>query len=133
MKIKRKNRHGAEVPTHALNDIMFFLLLFFIIVCSTSSPTTIKINPPVSGSSVRMSERGHELAIDENRAYFFDNNPIKYEEIELKFKEMTQGDKDAPLSIVMDKSLEVKDFMEVIKLAREYKIHMFLKTRKNYE
>ncbi len=133
MRIKRKNRHGAEVPTHALNDIMFFLLLFFIIVCSTSSPTTIKIAPPESVSSLHMSEKGNELAIDENRAFFFDNKAIKEEEIEGEFKTMTAGDKDAALSIVMDKSLSVKDFIGVIRLARAYKIHIFLKTKRNIQ
>lgn len=132
MKIKRRNRHGAEVPTHSLNDIMFFLLLFFLIISTLSSPNTIKVENPESDSSAQNTEKTKELTVTENKEYFFENKPIKSEELDARFKEVSELEKETGVSITIDRKLKVSDIVEVINTARKYKLRLFLKTTKKY-
>lgn len=130
MKIKRRNRHGAEVPTHSLNDIMFFLLLFFLIISTLTNPNTRKVDTPESVSSLQLSEKTRELAVTDNKEYFFDNKPIKSEELEMKFKEISEEKEEVGVSITIDKKLKKSDIVEIINYAKKYKVRLFLKTVK---
>lgn len=130
MKIKRRNRHGAEVPTHSLNDIMFFLLLFFLIISTLTNPNTRKVDTPESVSSLQLSEKTRELSVTDNKEYFFDNKPIKPEELEMKFKEISEEKEEVGVSITIDKKLKKSDIVEIINYAKKYKVRLFLKTLK---
>ena len=51
MRFERRKRHGSEVSTSALTDIMFFLLLFFLIVSTLTNPNVIKLILPQASPS----------------------------------------------------------------------------------
>lgn len=130
MKLKRKHKHGAEVPTHALNDIMFFLLLFFLIISALAKPDTRSVENPLSDATTQMSEKTFNLTITDNKEYYIDNLPIKSEELEGKLKEISETGEDVGVSIAIDKKLKVADMVEVMNYGKKYKIRMFLKTSK---
>lgn len=130
MKISRKHKHGAEVPTHALNDIMFFLLLFFLIISSLAKPDTRSVENPTSDSSIQMSDKAINLTITDNKEYYIDNEPIKSEELEARLKELSSTEEDEAVSISIDKTLKVSDIVEVMNYGKKYHIRMFLKTSK---
>ena len=130
MKIKRKHKHGAEVPTHALNDIMFFLLLFFLIISTLQAVDTRTVENPDSDSSLQMSEKTSNLTITDNKEYYFDNDPIKTEELEGKLKELSETGEDVCVTISIDKKLKMSDLVEVMNYGKKYHLRMFLKTSK---
>ncbi|HLP12694.1 MAG TPA: biopolymer transporter ExbD [Flavobacteriales bacterium] len=130
MKIKRKKRAGAEVPTHSLNDIMFFLLLFFLIISALGNPDTRPVENPESVSTVQISEKMPNLTITENKEYYLDNNPIKEEELDEQMKKVSEAKEDAGMSLSMDRKLKVSDIVTVINIAKKYKLKLFLKTSK---
>jgi biopolymer transport protein ExbD len=130
MNIKRKRREGAEVPTHSLNDIMFFLLLFFLIISALGNPDTRAVENPESASTVQVSDKMNNLTITDNKEYYLDNNPIKEEDLDGEMKKVSESKEDAGMSLSMDKRLKVADIVEVINIAKKYKLKLFLKTAK---
>ncbi|HYG52787.1 MAG TPA: biopolymer transporter ExbD [Flavobacteriales bacterium] len=130
MKIERKRRHGAEVPTHSLNDIMFFLLLFFLIISALGNPDTRPVENPESLSTVQTSEKMTNLTVTDNKEYYIDNRPIKEEDLDVEIKKVAEAKEDASLSLSMDRKLKVSDIVTVINIAKKYKVKLFLKTSK---
>jgi biopolymer transport protein ExbD len=130
LKIKRKHKHGAEVPTHALNDIMFFLLLFFLIISALAKPDTRSVENPTSDSSLQLSEKMVNLTITDNKEYYIDNNPIKAEDLESSLQKISKENEDVGVSIAIDKKLKVSDIVEVMNYGKKFHLRMFLKTSK---
>lgn len=133
MKIKRKHKHGAEVPTHALNDIMFFLLLFFLIISALAKPDTRQVENPNSDSSLQISEKMVNLTITDNKEYYLDNVAIKSEELEASLQKISKQDEDVGVSIAIDKKLKVSDIVEIMNYGKKFHLRMFLKTTKKVD
>lgn len=135
-KIGRRHKQGAEVPTHALNDIMFFLLLFFLIISTLSPPDERKVETPESSSSLQNSKKTINLTITENKEFFFENKPIKPEELDAKFEEVAKKEEDTKeefgVSLNMDKHLKVSDIVDVIRMAQRHKVRLYVKTIKKF-
>ena len=134
--IGRKHKHGAEVPTHALNDIMFFLLLFFLIISTLSPPDEHKVENPESNSSLQNTKKTINLTVTENKEYFFENKAIKEEELDAKFAEVAKKEEESKeelgVSLAMDKSLKVSDIVQVIRIAQKHKVRLYVKTTKKF-
>ncbi|MEN9347834.1 MAG: hypothetical protein RLZZ77_1345, partial [Bacteroidota bacterium] len=73
MKINRRNRRNAEVSTHSLNDIMFFLLLFFLIISTMANPNVIKVLlPEAKDNQAKEASKTIQLTVDADRVYYLD-------------------------------------------------------------
>ncbi|MFI5202908.1 MAG: ExbD/TolR family protein [Flavobacteriales bacterium] len=133
MRLERRKKHrSAEVPTHALNDIMFFLLLFFLIISTMASKlNSVKITLP-SNKTDRQGEKGIELSINENKEYFIDDRSIKLEDLPAALnKELeTKKPEDRVVALRIDKNLTVQDFVDVLEIGAKNKIRMYLRTEK---
>lgn len=132
MRLKRRNRHGAEVPTHSLNDIMFFLLLFFLIISALGNPNTRQVEDPESESTLQMTDKTKNLTVTAEKEYYFENEAIKQEQLEECFQKMADEEKlngkEAILTLSIDKKLKVTDLTEIIALQKKYKVRLFVKT-----
>ena len=74
MKINRRRKHGAEVSTHSLNDIMFFLLLFFLILSTMAHPNVLKVMLPESKENkAKEAKQNVQVAMDANAQLFYEN------------------------------------------------------------
>ena len=71
MKIRRRHKNDAEVSTHSLNDIMFFLLLFFLILSTMAHPNVIKVLLPESKEAAsKESKQNAQLVVDAQKQYY---------------------------------------------------------------
>lgn len=135
-RLGRKHKHGAEVPTHALNDIMFFLLLFFLIISTLSPPDERPVETPESNSSLQNTKKTTNLTITENKEFFFENKPIKAEELDAKFEEVAQKEEETKeelgISLTIDKKLKVSDIVDIIRIAQRHKVRLYVKTTKKF-
>lgn len=135
-KLGRKHKHGAEVPTHALNDIMFFLLLFFLIISTLSEPEQFKVDNPVSNSSLQNSKKTVLLTVTANREYYFENLPVKEEELDAKFAEVAKKEEESKeelgVSVAIDKSLEYSDIIHIMLIAQKHRVRVYVKTTKKF-
>lgn len=129
MKIARRNKHRAEVSTHSLNDIMFFLLLFFLILSTMAHPNVIKVMLPESKEAAnKEAKQNAQLTVDAQKHYFLENIPCTAEELERKLELLAAKDSTIGVSIQMDKSLSVQDLVDVMEIGKRQQVKMFLKT-----
>lgn len=135
-RLGRKHKHGAEVPTHALNDIMFFLLLFFLIISTLSPPDPRPVETPESNSSLQNTKKTTNLTITENKEFFFEDKPIKMEELDAKFEEVAQKEEttkeEQGISLTIDRKLKVSDIVDIIRIAQRHKVRLYVKTTKKF-
>lgn len=131
MKIKRRKRHGAEVSTHSLNDIMFFLLLFFLIISTMANPNVIKVMlPEANDNQERESKRNIQLTVDAEKNYFLDGDPLTLEQLELRLEALAKKDPETSCAINIDRTLSVQDLVDVMQIGSRHDIKMYLKTGK---
>lgn len=131
MKIKRRKRHGAEVSTHSLNDIMFFLLLFFLIISTMANPNVIKVMlPEANDNQERESKRNIQLTVDAEKNYFLDGAPLTLEQLELRLEALAKKDPETSCAINIDRTLSVQDLVDVMQIGSRHDIKMYLKTGK---
>jgi biopolymer transport protein ExbD len=129
MKIQRRNKHRAEVSTHSLNDIMFFLLLFFLILSTMAHPNVIKVMLPESKEAAsKEAKQNAQLTVDANKNYFLESIPCTAQELERKLELLAAKDSTVGVSIQMDKSLSVQDLVDIMEMGKRQQVKMFLKT-----
>ena len=129
MKIQRRNKHRAEVSTHSLNDIMFFLLLFFLILSTMAHPNVIKVVLPESKEAAsKEAKQNAQLTVDANKNYFLESVPCTAQELERKLELLAAKDSTVGVSIQMDKSLSVQDLVDIMEMGKRQQVKMFLKT-----
>jgi biopolymer transport protein ExbD len=129
MKILRRNKHRAEVSTHSLNDIMFFLLLFFLILSTMAHPNVIKVVLPESKEAAsKEAKQNAQLTVDANKNYFLESIPCTAQELERKLELLAAKDSTIGVSIQMDKTLSVQDLVDIMEMGKRQQVKMFLKT-----
>lgn len=131
MKIRRKRKHGAEVSTHSLNDIMFFLLLFFLIISTMTNPNVIKVLlPSAPDNQEKESKRNIQLTVDIDRHYYLDGQELSLEQLETRLEAIAKKEPDASCAINIDRNLSVQDLVDVMQIGSRHNIRMYLKTGK---
>jgi biopolymer transport protein ExbD len=131
MKIKRRRHRGAEVSTHSLNDIMFFLLLFFLIISTMANPNVIKVLlPEAKDNQSKESHKTLQLAVDAQRNYYLDGAPLTPEQLDLRLSAIVKKDPEASVAINIERSLTVQDLVDVMEVGARNNIRMYLKTAK---
>jgi len=131
MKLKRRNRHGAEVSTHSLNDIMFFLLLFFLIISTLANPNVIRVLlPEAKDNQAKESQKSLQLTVDADRNYYLDGTPLSAEQLELRIETLAKTNPEVTCAINIERSLPVQDLVDVMQIGARHNVKMYLKTAK---
>lgn len=130
MKIKRNRRFHAEVSTHSLNDIMFFLLLFFLIVSTVANPNVIKILLPKSQANQTINKQPVTLTVTEDKRYYIDQNEISFNELEATL--IAEADNNPEFTVVLrlPYNLQIQDLVDVMQIGAKNKFKMVLATDK---
>ena len=122
-------RHGAEVSTHSLNDIMFFLLLFFLIVSTMVSPSVVKLNLPSSKKTQTVDKQPINLEISADMQYFLQRKPVAFENLEQAITAEIQGKNEPTIVLRMDKELTIQQLVDVLEIGNRLKVKMIMATR----
>lgn len=131
MKIKRRRHRSAEVSTHSLNDIMFFLLLFFLIISTMANPNVIKVLlPEAKDNQSKEAQRTLQLTVTADRKYFLDGTELPLEQLDVRLAAIAKKDADASVAINIERSLTVQDLVDVMQLGAKNNVRMYLKTAK---
>lgn len=128
MKIRRNKRFHAEVSTHSLNDIMFFLLLFFLIVSTIANPNVIKILLPKSQSNQSISKQPVTLTVTEDKRYFIDQQEVPFESLESTLLQKSAGFEDLTVVLRLPYNLQIQDLVDVMQIGTKNKFKMVLAT-----
>ncbi len=122
-------RHGAEVNTHSLNDIMFFLLLFFLIVSTMVSPSVVKLTLPSAKKAQTVDKQPINLEVSEDMRYFLAGKEVPFEGLEAAIAQEISGKKEPTIVLRLDKTLTVQQLVDVLEIGNKLKVKMILATR----
>jgi len=126
---KSKLRHTAEVSTHSLNDIMFFLLLFFLIVSTLVNPSVIKLTLPSATKSQQMNKQQITIDVDAEMNFYLNNKAVAYEELETKLAQKVESVQQATVVLRLDNSLTIQQLVDVLEIGNRLNVKMILATR----
>lgn len=129
MNIRRGRRHGAEVPTHAMNDIMFFLLLFFLILSTMTNPYMIKIYTASAGKLTEEQKKNakYELQVTAERDYLYNGKKVSLEELSSLLVADRNRNDEMVLTVDLDLHVGIQELVDVLSLCTEKNIKYYLK------
>jgi biopolymer transport protein ExbD len=122
-------RHSAEVNTHSLNDIMFFLLLFFLIVSTMVSPSVVKLTLPSAKKAQTVDKQPINLEVSDDMRYYLAGKEVPFEGLESAIAQEINGKKEPTIVLRLDKSLTVQQLVDVLEIGNKLKVKMILATR----
>ena len=99
MQIRRKVPKSTDIPTGALNDILFILLLFFLIVSTLANPNIIKVNNPKSESDTR-AKQSVVISINKNQEIFIGSEKIELINVESILQKKLGKDLGKPTVVI---------------------------------
>jgi biopolymer transport protein ExbD len=130
MRISRSKKFHAEVSTHSLNDIMFFLLLFFLIVSTVANPNVIKILLPKSQQNQVINKQPITLTVTEDKKYFINQQEIPFNQLEAELLARLKGLSEPTVVLRLPYNLQIQDLVDVMQIGAKQKIKMVLATDK---
>jgi biopolymer transport protein ExbD len=130
MKLNRRGRERADVPTASLNDILFFLLLFFLIISTMASHQVLKVLLPKSEASESVSKKFVTLTITESKQYKLDDRNVDFRNLEQTLIETTKAMQEPTVLVNIPATLSVQDLVDVVQIGTKHKIKMVLGTQK---
>lgn len=122
-------RPHAEVSTHSLNDIMFFLLLFFLIVSTMVSPSVVKLTLPSAKNAQALNKQVIKLEISADLRYVLKGKDVAFEDLETSMAEAIAGINEPTIVLSLDKSLSIQQLVDVLEIGNRLKVKMILATR----
>ncbi len=122
-------RPHAEVSTHSLNDIMFFLLLFFLIVSTMVSPSVVKLTLPSAKNAQALNKQVIKLEISADLRYVLKGKDVAFEDLEPAMAEAIAGINEPTIVLSLDKSLSIQQLVDVLEIGNRLKVKMILATR----
>ena len=130
MKIRLKKRFVPEVFTQSLNDIMFFLMLFFLIISTMVNPNVIKLMLPKASAAQQMQKKQTTLAVDADKNYFIDREPVAKEQLETQLKTIFAGVEEKTIILQVDQTISVQDLVDVLAIGAKMDIKMVMAVKK---
>ncbi|HLP12695.1 MAG TPA: biopolymer transporter ExbD [Flavobacteriales bacterium] len=128
--LRKARRHGAEVPTHSLNDIMFFLLLFFLIISTFINPRVVKIITAKSGKTPPATEvkKNWDINVTVDKEIFYNGTKVSDEELEkMLIADFAAAPKDMLVAIDFDPDLDIQKMVDVLSLCKKANVKYYMK------
>lgn len=122
-------KHGAEVNTHSLNDIMFFLLLFFLIVSTMISPSVVKLNLPSAKKTQTVDKQPINLEISQDMRYYLAGKEVEFDNLEAAIQAAIVNKSEPTIVLRLDKELTIQQLVDVLEIGNKLKVKMILATR----
>jgi biopolymer transport protein ExbD len=117
MAIKRQSKVDASFSASSMTDLMFLLLTFFLVLTTLVSPNAIKVVLPQSNSQAK-DKAITTVTIDKELNYYVDNESVAYSALETILQEKLAGQVKPPISLHMDKTVPVDEFVKFMNIAR---------------
>ncbi len=130
MKIKRKHRASAEVPTHSLNDIMFFLLLFFLIMAVFSNPNVLKLLTAKSAHDKvknNTEKKTYDLQVTVDKEIFYNGTKMTDEELLNILTAEAKTDTLMLVAIDISQEVDIQKLVDVVSVCKKSNAKYYLK------
>jgi len=127
MKFKTANKIKIEDGMSSMTDLVFLLLIFFIII-STLVNTSHNIDLPDGVGDPSLSSPV-KVYIDSNNLYFINSNQTAISIKNLKPELLNKLGENSTIELLADKNTDRKFAYEVIKIAKQEKLKIVIKTK----
>jgi biopolymer transport protein ExbD len=127
MKFKTANKIKIEDGMSSMTDLVFLLLIFFIII-STLVNTSHNIDLPDGVGDPSLSSPV-KVYINNDNSYFINSNQIPISIENLKSELLNKLGENSTIELLADKDTDRKFAYEVIKIAKQEKLRVVIKTK----
>ena len=117
MAIKRQSKVDASFSASSMTDLMFLLLTFFLVLTTLVSPNAIKVLLPQSNSQVK-DKAVTTVTITKELNYYVDGDPVAAGSLETTLQERLAGQTKPSISLHMDKTVPIDEFVKFMNIAR---------------
>ncbi len=129
MKITRRNKkHAAEIYTHSMSDILFFLLFFFLLAATLANPNVIKLTLPKADTNTS-AKQTVVVSIDAQKNFYVATKLTPYEGLEDAIKPYLGNQTDPAIVINADKTVPIEEVVKVMNVAKNLKVKVVLATK----
>ena len=128
MNLRRRKRHGAEVHTSTMNDIMFYLLLFFLIASTITNPNVVKLLLPRSDSGQSVSKKTITVSISKDLEYVVDKQTVPVEQLMPTLQSFQGSAQELTIVLYVDRTVAIENVVNVMDIANKLKIKLVLAT-----
>jgi len=127
MKFKTANKIKIDDGMSSMTDLVFLLLIFFIII-STLVNTSHNIDLPDGVGDPSLSSPV-KVYINTDNSYFINSNQIPISIEDLKAELLNKLGENSTIELLADKDTDRKFAYEVIKIAKQEKLKVVIKTK----
>ncbi|WP_209319832.1 ExbD/TolR family protein [Ancylomarina longa] len=128
MALKTRNKVNANFSMSSMTDIVFLLLIFFMVTSTLISPNALKLLLPKS-SNQTAAKPITSVSIDKNYNFYIETTPVPFSQLENKLQRKLAREKDATISLHVDKSVPMEQVVKVMNIAKDNKYKLILATR----
>jgi biopolymer transport protein ExbD len=108
----------SEINMVPLIDVMLVLLILFIITAPLLTPHAVKIDVP-QATSQAIEPNNIVLAIDEQGALYWNDKPIKEQDLNSRLSEAAQKNPQSELHLRASKTTEYQKLAEIMSSAQK--------------
>lgn len=119
----RKSRMQADdnlesVDVSPLIDMVFILLIFFMVSTTFVKDMKIDLDRPGASSSESADTKSIRVTIDNSKNIYVNGEPVKAWMIQSRIREALKEDKNSPILVLVDKTVESELLIEVVDQCR---------------
>ena len=129
MKLKRRHKHNeAEVYTHSMADILFFLLFFFLLAVTLANPNVIKLTLPKADVNTS-AKQTVVVSIDAEKKFYVATKETPFEGLEEAIRPYLGNQTDPAIVINADRTVPIEEVVKVMNIAKTLKVKVVLATK----
>ncbi|MCC6384842.1 MAG: biopolymer transporter ExbD [Bacteroidia bacterium] len=131
MKLRTRNKAGANFEMSSMTDLVFLLLIFFMLLTTLIVPNinTLKLVLPSSNTATPTENITVSVAINDKLEYFLDSKPIAVENLQPMLTQFISGKENPIVVLHTANSVPVENVVKVMDVVNNLKIRMVLATQ----
>ena len=118
MKLKRRNKVGAEFNMSSMTDIIFLLLIFFIITSKFTPEPILKVLLP-KGAKSTVVKQVIKVMVNSDLEYAVDDTKVTFDRLPEALDAALTQNPGATVSIYGDKTVNYEKVMDLVYMVNE--------------
>jgi len=118
MKLKRRNKVGAEFNMSSMTDIIFLLLIFFIVTSKFTPEPILRILLP-KGAQTTQIKQIVKVYVDKDLNYAIDEKEVSFDRLPDEMDAVLSLNPGATVSIYGDKTVNYEKVMDLVYMVNE--------------
>jgi biopolymer transport protein ExbD len=127
MAISQRNKISVNFSSVGMTDVVFNLLIFFMLTSTLVHPAAIKLLLP-KGSSQTSAKPLTTVSITSDLKYYIEQQPVKFEDLELLLKQKLGDNPDTYIALHADKSVPFENVVKVLNIAQSNNYKLIIAT-----